>query len=451
MTTRYKVTSIERYHLYDGSDQNPNVIGCELVVSGDIDQDLANRALRETATRHPLTFSTLVNNRWWVADPASVALIQWEIVTEGGNDGEQADYRQIDPAVSPVRFLWKQLGDTVRLSFRAHHACLDGGGGLQFVLDWLLTYNRLFHDIEKPRSRETHPDLLHRRNHLRLLQKSFLGKLWLQPVALFGATKFLFRKVVPIDWSADKPNDSSRNDGQRTSDQSPLDFRLVEQSLDQQSVERLKQRAGELQVTLNELILHAVYMAIHDYRVHEGLHSKGEWVRMVIPISIRDFADRRLPATNRATIVQVDRNNRHFSDPKGLIGGLSRELGCIKQWNLEKTFLLAIRCFSVIPGFIRRSAEKDVCRATSVLTNLGAPLERMKLPREDGKVRSGNICVEDVGLIVPLRSQTPIGFAVLRYAEQQKFCLHFDPAQIEQKAAEQIMERTISWLGNFDW
>ena len=38
-------------------------------------------------------------------------------------------------------------------------------------------------------------------------------------------------------------------------------------------------------------------------------------------MSIRDFADRRLPAANRATLVQLDRSDRDFADPEGMIWG----------------------------------------------------------------------------------------------------------------------------------
>ena len=70
----------------------------------------------------------------------------------------------------------------------------------------------------------------------------------------------------------------------------------------------------------------------------------------------------------------------------------------------------------------------------------------MKLERIDGKMRAGNLVVEDVDLIVPLRRQTPIGFALLRYNGQQKLCMHFDPLQIERSQAEEIMDLVCLYL-----
>ncbi len=145
-------------------------------------------------------------------------------------------------------------------------------------------------------------------------------------------------------------------------------------------------------------------------------------------------------------MVQLDRTDRDFNDPKGLLWGLNYELTNIRKWNLEKTFLVLVRCFSVIPGWIGRIAAKDICRATSVLTNLGNPFDRLKLQRVDGKLQSGNLILDDVKLVVPLRRNTPVGFATLRYAGEQKICLHFDPVEIDCYEAQVLMEKVFQYL-----
>ncbi|MDG2014935.1 MAG: hypothetical protein P8J33_15630, partial [Pirellulaceae bacterium] len=117
-----------------------------------------------------------------------------------------------------------------------------------------------------------------------------------------------------------------------------------------------------------------------------------------------------------------------------------------KKWNLEKTFLLLMRCFALVPGLVKRIAAKDVCRATTVVTNLGSPFERLKLDRHDGKLKSGDLLVENVGLMVPLRKNTPLGFATLRYAGEQKICVHYDPLQITAQQAQQIHQAVVRQL-----
>jgi hypothetical protein len=209
----------------------------------------------------------------------------------------------------------------------------------------------------------------------------------------------------------------------------------------------LKQAARESSATVNEKVLEAVFLAIHELRKRHGWHREREWLRLVIPVNIRDFADRRLPASNRATIVQLDRTDRDFADPGGLLWGIHYELDNIRKWNLEKTFLLILKGMSLVPGWIRRAARRPVCRATSVVTNLGAPLDRIGLSKDDkGRLIVGNLVVEDLDLVVPLRPGTPLGFAVAQYGRRQKINLHFDPSRVDLSIAEELLDLAVQHL-----
>lgn len=435
MATRLRVTSIERYHLSDDTPQNPNVIVCDLHVRGHLDLEIATSALREVAKRHPMIAARL-NNREWDIDPTNADRLQWEVCNPADPKPESGDLRTIDPSKDQVaRFIVSQSEQGSHLSFRLHHAAADGGGGLQTVADWLVTYHRLKTPTDHPKSRRTRPELLTKRNHLRLLSREFISKAWIQPIAILGATKFLFRRVQPV-----KPLEQIR------SHKIPRDFTTLQASLSADQLTRLKQEAESSGATINEMILRALFLGLHDFRKAYGYYRDSEWLRLIVPVSIRDFSDRGLSASNRASMVQLDRTDRDFKDPKGLLWGLNYELANIRKWNLEKTFLLLVRCFSVVPGWIDRIAAKDKCRATSVLTNLGSPFDRLKLERIEGKLKSGNLLVEDVELVVPLRQNTPIGFATLRYAGEQKICLHFDPVEVDRYEAQILLEKVVQHL-----
>ena len=435
MTQRLRVTSIERYHLSDDTPQNPNVIVCDLHVRGDVDLEIATSALREVAKRHPMISARLEGSEWNIA-PSNADLVSWEVCGVAESRQEKGDLRTIDIANGlACRFLLRQQEAGALLSFRLHHAAADGGGGLQAVSDWLVTYHRLKTSETNPRSRDTDPKMLPQRNHLHLLSRKFIFKLWVQPIAILGATKFLFRRIQPV-----KPRDPTQ------SNSLPKDFTTLQAALNAGQLARLKQEAEACNTTVNEMILRALFLALHDFRKSYGYYKAGEWLRLIVPVSIRSFSDRRLSASNRASMVQLDRTDRDFNDPKGLLWGLNYELTNIRKWNLEKTFLVLVRCFSVIPGWIGRIAAKDICRATSVLTNLGNPFDRLKLQRIDGKLQSGNLILDDVKLVVPLRRNTPVGFATLRYAGEQKICLHFDPVEIDCYEAQVLMEKVFQYL-----
>jgi hypothetical protein len=422
-------SAIELYHLADDSRRFPNVISCDLIVRGSLDPDVAQKAIETTSGRHLLSCARVLKRRFrrpaWLVDPSHVADPGLLL------SGEHSLYIDLNEKASG-RLVVLPEGDRTRLSFQIHHAASDGAGGLQIVIDWLLTYHQVLSGSNRELTRSVDHGLLARRNDLRLFSREFLSRLWIQPIAVFGATKFLFRRVTPIVPEVEMPVDC----------QQPVPVGEITVELDENEVERIRLEARQLNATINELVLRAVFLAIHGTRKRFGWHQKGEWLRLVIPMNIRDFADRRLPAANRATIVQIDRRDRDFADPEGLLGGVGRELGNIRDWNLEKTFLLVLKWMSLVPGWIRRSALKPVCRATSVVTNLGMPFDRVRLPTDEaGNLKAGNLVVEDIELKVPLRPKTPLGFAVVRYGNRQKINIRFDSGVVPTEVAREIATR----------
>ncbi len=430
MTFRLPATSIEKYHLIDDRPSNPNVIGGNLTFSGQIDWEVANLAAEQTLRRHPLLCAHLERGRfgrwYWVADEKSFERVTWEMAEPGARiESPQV----VDPRQRPLRLIVWKKGDQTVVGFRLHHAAVDGLAAFQALTDWLIAYHRIQTQSDRPKLRQLDPGRLRARNHLRLLSRKFLFKLWIQPIAMLGASKFIFRKVENI---ADFPGEPNR----------PADeeFQLITRELSGEALDNLQRQAEAARATVNELLIRSVFLGLHQFRRQSGKHTPGEWLRLMIPINIRDYSDRRLPAANRASIVQLDRTDRDFADPEGLIWTFNYELGNIRKWNLEKTFLLLVRCMSLFPGLLRRSARKQVCRATSVLTNLGAPMDRVKLPRNQGKIVAGNLTLDDFDLIVPLRPLTPVGFAALRYAGVQRLGMHFDPRQISRENANQLID-----------
>lgn len=422
-------SAIEIYHLADDSQRFPNVISCDLIVRGPLDPDAVRQAVERTSRRHLMSCARVVKRRFrrpaWHVDPAHAN--DPRLLLAGDHP------MHIDLGVKPSgRLLVQSEGDRTRLCFQIHHAASDGAGGLQIVIDWLLSYHQIVSGGERELTRALDSSLLARRNHLRLFNREFLSRLWIQPVAVFGASKFLFRKVTPVVPAVESPIDCEK----------PAQVGEITVELNESEVEKIRLEAVANNATINDLVLRAVFLAIHGTRKQFGWYRKGEWLRLVIPMNIRDFADRRLPAANRATIVQLDRRDRDFDNPGDLLSGLGFELGNIRDWNLEKTFLLILKWMSLVPGWIRRSALKPVCRATSVVTNLGTPFDRVRLPTSaTGNLEAGNLVVEDIELKVPLRVKTPLGFAVVRYGNRQKINLRFDSGIVPAEVAGEIAAR----------
>ena len=86
--------------------------------------------------------------------------------------------------------------------------------------------------------------------------------------------------------------------------------------------------------------------------------------------------------------------------------------------------------------------------ATSVLTNLGRPFANSLLPRQDGKIVAGDIVLEAVEGVVPLRPHTCAGFALTTYADQLNIVLHYDLRVLTQNQAEDLLNTYVGFVRN---
>jgi hypothetical protein len=302
---------------------------------------------------------------------------------------------------------------------------------MQVVADWLLEYHRLVSG-EATSLPRLQPERLTRRGRLNLLQRRFLRKLVFQPVALFGATKFLFRRTVPLraattsESVAGKPIEPYPN--------------IQTRVLSDGRTRRLHEFAETSGLTVNDLLASALFIAISRWRERHAAQRDRDWIRLLIPLSIRTVADRRLTACNRVSFVQVDRQPRQIADGRELMRSVSRELRVIRQWELDRTLLIALRIASIIPGQLQRMARNSRNRATVLLTNLGNPFDRLPLERAKDAATVGNLKWRGVELIAPMLRGIPAAFAVAEFLNCLTICLNLDPRVLSGSLGAEMLD-----------
>jgi hypothetical protein len=432
------LTSIEKYYLNDDRPAFPNNFFCWLRFRGELDHDAAQTALEQTVERHPLSSVTAQQDQHgrlrWIETRGK---LEFETV-DRSDESTRLKLDRINPLNDNSMRLWKiRTPIGWEIVFQGHHAAVDGLGGLQLVADWMVAYSKLLSASSKAKLHRLDPALIPNRNRLGLLSRDFVSKFYCQPLALFGAGRFLRRKVAPL-----VPDSASlAGDHASKSDELCEGYpRFKSRTLTRSTYTDLQTAASQVNSTVHSLLMRDLFLAIHSWRKTLGYHRVGERLRLMIPMSIRTMADRRLPAANRATLVQIDRRDQGFDDPEYLLEMINQELDFIRRNKLEKTFLIVVRCLSAFPSLVRRLAMSKKCRATSALTNLGAPFERLNLPREREKIKIGNLVLEDFDLIVPLRLHTPAVFAVARYAGELIITMQFDPRLVADEKAESLIE-----------
>lgn len=452
------MSSVEKFHWYDSRPSYPNFIFGRLEFGKKIDPSLAETAWRFALDRQPLAVvqPLKIKRRWhWVSgvnDEAGDSSLM-----NGG-----FNYQEFDSSPEPWNFdecesrlkisshleirvgsVEESVGDTreeksgflTLVYFAVHHAISDGAGALLVVNEWLTIYSNL----EAGRApteglRRLELRRLSSRNHLGILRWRYLKHLLKQPVALFGATKFLVRKSIDLSAQKDTADGVVR-----------LYPAIIGRWVDGDAVRGLNRESSRLGVTLNSIMLGRLFISLSKFLAMNGGNARSGWVRVILPISIRSMSDRWMPATNRTTIVQLDRHVDGMSFLDGFYQNLDREVRIIRGWHLDKMFLICIRLLSVFEPLLRHVIGSRKSRGTVVFTNLGEPFRKLaksQLYRAD----FGNDVINQFDLVGPVREGTPLNYTVARHGDRIRVSLHYDGSVFSVNRANELLESYVSEL-----
>ncbi len=471
------MTSIEKFHWFDHRPEFPNVVYTRLRFDGEIDEAIARQAWQLAIERQPFADvePKKIRGRWhWTLGPRGKGEQNSSFETWNGTRFEFEKFAAQPPDWSydehPIRgstgsylgvFVWpladkSNPGATVtyrsEVWLRVHHAITDGIGALIPVNEWMVIYGNLCGG-QPPETglQRFDPELLKRRNNLGLLKWQYIKHLWKQPVAMFGATKFAFRKTAKLIPDHDRP--SSTQPSEKLTQNSDGSFgqypSIIGAWLEPTQFNRLAAEAKSNEVMLNSVLLGQLYLALADWRTREDCHAEDDWIRVILPMSIRTSSDRRLPSANRATIVQIDRRGKDGRDLNKFYHLLNREILIIRGWQLEKIFLIAIRLLSCIEPLLVRGVKHDKSRGMAVFTNLGEPLRKNEKTRKVVVSKSQpdtylRPCEFD--LVGPVRQGTPANFSVARYDGRMRISLHFDNNVLSRKQATELLQTYVDRL-----
>jgi hypothetical protein len=92
-------------------------------------------------------------------------------------------------------------------------------------------------------------------------------------------------------------------------------------------------------------------------------------------------------------------------------------------------------------GGIYRFLNIPTCSTTAVLTNLGRPFADSKLADQNGKVRVGDIILESLETLPPVRPRTLASFSVNYYGGALSITLKYDSTEFTKSTASGLLER----------
>ncbi len=429
-----RMVPFEQLMLHLDRPNYPNVLAVRLHFRGEIQRALAIRAFEQTRARHPLADAVLDPEQTRFISAESPLQLEWCEPFAGWPTLWQRIVR------SRPQVLIESDNTLTRLTIAAPHALTDGLGGLQFAQDWMTLYHQLVQGEPTAKLTPLNPDRLADRGNLRWARWRFLRKLPLQAVALFGASKFLWRKPAPL-----VPV------GEPAADVGPLppDFpQLLHVRIPAALVQQLRaigrrQRAGQ-----HELLLAWLFAAIARWRERRGGQKSRDWIRLLVPLTTRKRSDQDLPSCNQVTIVQIDRTASQCGQLESLAPGIAHELGVIRRWELDRTMLFALQLAAGVPGQIRRMARSIQRRATCIATYMGRGFLRIALPEIGGGYQVGDLQLHDLEILSPLLPGTPASFAFLEFRGEVIVSLHADGRVLPLADAQALLVELQSVLGS---
>ena len=426
------LTSMERFHLAAHQPLDPNQTFCRLRLEGTVDRDRLQASLTRAVDRHPM-FTALLDRsgrRWVWRQTTERPRIQWQ------RPGEPLPPSDLSRNPGPV-VVAESRSDATELLVREHHARCDGVGGIQLIADWMKIYDNLNHGLPAQQGlRNLDAGRLKHRNDLRLLERRYLSQLWKQPIGLFGAAKFIFRRVTPVlpihSGDPDEPHAGA-----------PI---IVGRWLDETLSKQLKQNAVAQQVSLNALVLAELYRYLEQCRSRTVAKADPVWLRILLPMNVRDISDRRMPAANRTAIVQIDRWSNQVEDTRTLAANLNREIEIIRSWHLHKMFLLAIRGMASVPGWLTRSAQSNKCRGAAIFTNLSDPFRGPAFRVNEFGIDLGEVRLTSFDFVGPVRQGAPLYVCLQKLAERLRISIHVDRRTMSSEQAQQWLDGWVDQL-----
>ncbi len=403
--------------------------------SGKFDQTDFNEALRETLPRHPIfqmTVSGSVKNKtkdiFWVPRSEIVMpFISW--APEGtpidipANGLAQNIYKEIG-----LRF-WIRDSDTpsptqTMIILQFHHSVCDGLGVFQFMEDLLIAYGKK-RGLATPPMRRIDPDAFTRRGEFSISPEDWRKR---KPMDLKRVTRFIRKSAAPLK----SPDSNKRLD-------IVADLFASERivlPVDVTASVRANARAQN--VAVNDTLIHDLFKTLSRWNADNG--AANSHIRIGIATSLRGEHDTALSVANVVSMVFLDRTPREIQSPD-LLTGVAAETTEIKDNRMGLALPRVFRRLGRYPYMVSLFFAPAKCSATAILTNLGRPFADSKLTGSDGKLRVGDITLESVETLPPVRPKTSAIFSVNYYGGSLSVTLRYDSTVFTRDTARNLLER----------
>jgi hypothetical protein len=437
------LTAFEEHMLLDDRPSHPMAIVTRFDFTDASPPAALEEAFYKTLKSEPLLTARVIAPRWgrprWCgAEPPRLQWSKAHSLAENNVEWTGSPPR-LDPATgNALHAEVIEHNDGWSIFMAVHHAACDGLGIVGFLERWLLA-------TEGKRTRWRRPPdammaALTTRGRIATSWPEFSRMLPKLAKGLEGVGEFVGHDVAELSASTTLA-------GPCESSSSPHSWQplILAATVDGEVVAGLEATAKASTVSVNDLLATALLFAIAEQVPEQA----SPWIRLAIPMSLRTKTDHVLPASNRVSMVFLDRRPEDCRDPVMLATGIRDQMEIIRSHALGHIFPMSLEVGRMLPGGLARSVKRPKPQCTAVLSNVGRFFHRSPLADANGTIRVGGSRLTGWWGVPPIRPGTALAVGTHETAGRRTVAFHVDRNRLPADDARSLLEATIAKLSGF--
>lgn len=443
------LSSFEDYMLADDRTSHPMIIVMVVDVRGSLNEQEFRESVREMVLAHPLLRCRIENLRGknvWIPVLEQRDPVTWEVL---GSGQDQQRFPEVCPldvrAGQGLRIQVYSSEQSARVVLELHHSCCDGIAAVQLVGEMFARYGRKTATSAAMRPEFDEPDalLLQRRADFQT-GKTESAQPQRSLFRLCGKLRrLLLRRASRLADSGQLAQHEARREAFVPHSQA-IFFRTLTRDV-YRAIRGTVIRQG---VTFNDLLLREMLLQVRDWNANAGLASPRSWIRIAVPISMRSPTHAAMPACNLVSYALVTHRMQECDHPELLLKTIHEKTAGLLS---GREGLIALRLFGFlrrIPGAMKCFLSHRSCASSLVLANVGEVRRRFRgrFPQSEGKWIAGNVVMERISGVSPVRPNTLVALAVAEYAGEVTISLKTDGTVLSREDSERFLDEFLARL-----
>jgi hypothetical protein len=219
-------------------------------------------------------------------------------------------------------------------------------------------------------------------------------------------------------------------------------------SLPEDVVRTLRSMAVSQAVGLNDLLLLRMLTHVTNWNTQAGCGSDRSWVRIAVPVSMRDPRSAPLPACNLVSYALLTHRMQDCREPQKLLQQIHEKTVTMRSGRDGLIALKIFRLLRRVPCGVRAFLSLWPCAGTLVLANVGNVIRRcrIRLPLQQDRWVAGNITVDRICGVPPVRPHTLVAIGLTEYAGQLHISLRTDGTQLSVEDSAEFLDGFVAGI-----